>query len=116
MTMLIGDLAARAGTTRRMLRYYESVGLLTSDRSPNGYRVYDETAVLRVRQIRSLLDAGFGTREVAQLLPCARGPEAHVELCPSVAAEMRRVLDSLETEIDRLDRQRDTVRAMLSTG
>ncbi len=114
MTMLIGELAEQSGTTRRMLRYYEDVGLLTSRRDPNGYRVYDEDTTTRVSQIRTLLEAGFGTRTVGRLLPCARGPEAHLEICPTVAAEMRRVLDTLETDIARLDQQRGTVRALLS--
>ena len=40
--MRIGELAERAGTTTRALRYYESRGLLTAQRDNNGYRVYTE--------------------------------------------------------------------------
>lgn len=36
--MRIGELAARAGTTTRTLRYYESRGLLAARRTENGYR------------------------------------------------------------------------------
>ncbi|QNK80507.1 MerR family transcriptional regulator [Nakamurella sp. PAMC28650] len=59
--MLIGELAERAGTSSRALRYYELQGLMESARSGNGYRTYDSASVLRVRQIRGLLDAGFST-------------------------------------------------------
>jgi MerR family regulatory protein len=40
--MLIGELAERAGTSTRTLRYYEQHGLVRARRSANGYRVYDE--------------------------------------------------------------------------
>ncbi|UZI28651.1 MerR family DNA-binding transcriptional regulator [Streptomyces sp. CA-278952] len=40
--MRIGELARRAGTTTRTLRYYESRGLLPARRAENGYRSYDE--------------------------------------------------------------------------
>ncbi|WP_425285697.1 MerR family DNA-binding transcriptional regulator [Amycolatopsis rubida] len=36
--MRIGQLAERTGTSERLLRYYERLGLLTEDRLPNGYR------------------------------------------------------------------------------
>jgi DNA-binding transcriptional MerR regulator len=36
--MRIGELAERAGTTTRTLRYYESRGLLPARRAVNGYR------------------------------------------------------------------------------
>ncbi|MFC8342435.1 MerR family transcriptional regulator, partial [Streptomyces sp. NPDC057280] len=57
--MLIGELAAQTATTTRALRYYEEQGLLESDRSPSGYRVYGPHAVTRVRNVRDLLASGF---------------------------------------------------------
>ncbi|WP_030682669.1 MerR family transcriptional regulator [Streptomyces cellulosae] len=57
--MLIGELAAQTGTTTRALRYYEEQGLLESDRTPSGYRVYSPHAVTRVRNVRDLLASGF---------------------------------------------------------
>lgn len=62
--MLIGELAARAGTTTRALRYYEEQGLLESGRTTSGYRVYRPGAVTRVRNIRDLLASGFTVEDV----------------------------------------------------
>jgi len=56
---LIGELAAQTGTTTRALRYYEEQGLLESDRTPSGYRVYRPDAVTRVSNVRDLLASGF---------------------------------------------------------
>jgi DNA-binding transcriptional MerR regulator len=37
--MLIGELAERAGTSARTLRYYEAHGLVHAERHANGYRL-----------------------------------------------------------------------------
>jgi DNA-binding transcriptional MerR regulator len=66
----IGELAKATGATARALRHYEQVGLITSERAPNGYRVYDERAVLRVRNIRYLTAAGLTLDDVQVFLPC----------------------------------------------
>ncbi len=43
---VVGTAAARLGTTARMLRYREALGLVAPRRSANGYRSYDEQALL----------------------------------------------------------------------
>jgi len=45
-----------AGTTVRALRHYEQAGLIVSERAHNGYRIYDGSAAVRVRNIRLLLN------------------------------------------------------------
>lgn len=111
--MLIGELAERGGVSTRSLRYYEQQGLLDADRTPSGYRDYPETAVVRVHQIRGLLDAGFGTEAIRVILPCAVGPDPRIDMCPQVAAEMRRTLARIEGDLDDLTRRRRTVRSLL---
>lgn len=69
--MLIGELSRLTGVNAHQLRYYEAQGLLTADRGANGYREYDDSAVLRVKQIRHLLAAGLSSEDIAYLLPCA---------------------------------------------
>ncbi|WP_432927768.1 MerR family transcriptional regulator [Microbispora sp. CA-135349] len=71
--MRIGELARATGTTARALRHYEDEGLITSRRAPNGYRVYAEDVVVRVRNIRHLLAAGLTLADVRAFLPCLDG-------------------------------------------
>ncbi len=66
----IGELARATGTTARALRHYEQAGLIDSGRAANGYRVYEESAATRVRNIRSLLEAGFTPEDVRPFLGC----------------------------------------------
>lgn len=74
----IGELAAASGTTARALRHYEQAGLISSQRAANGYRVYDERARVRVRNIRYLLAAGLTLDDVRAFLPCLDGDIAAV--------------------------------------
>ncbi|WP_129843924.1 MerR family transcriptional regulator [Streptomyces sp. RFCAC02] len=74
--MRIGELADATGTTPRALRHYEQAGLISSERMPNGYRDYDGTAVVRVRNIRLLLSVGLTLDDVRLFLPCLDGDMA----------------------------------------
>ena len=51
------------------MRYYEKVGLLRpTERSPSGYRLYDEAAVERLNFVRGAQQVGLRLREIAELL------------------------------------------------
>ena len=93
--MLIGELAERTGTSERLLRYYERVGLLEPERRANGYRSYDSAAEATVRQIRALLAAGLPTRAIRHLLPCTAA-DGMVLPCAGTLDLMRDQLDALD--------------------
>lgn len=110
----IGELARATGTTARALRHYEQAGLISSERASNGYRVYDETAVVRVRNIRSLLAVGLTLDDVRVFLPCLDGDVAAAP--PSdkglrVARERLAVLDErIAAQMQTRDRLRTALR------
>lgn len=66
--MRIGEIANRAKVSARILRYYESQGLILSQRLSNGYRDYPLQTVDIVRQIKDLIECGFSTRQIAAFL------------------------------------------------
>ena len=107
--MRIGELSRRTGVHTHQLRYYETQGLLEADRRANGYREYDENAVLRVRQIRHLLGAGLSSEDIAYLLPCAVGEAPELIGCPELLAAMRSRLRRLDDQMDRLARSRNAL-------
>ncbi len=81
----------------RSLRHYEQAGLIASDRAANGYRVYEESAVVRVANIRYLLDAGLTLDDVTAFRSCLDGDLPSVR--PSargleIARERLAVLDA----------------------
>ncbi|MER7076574.1 DNA-binding transcriptional regulator, MerR family [Saccharopolyspora kobensis] len=107
--MRIGELSRRTGVNAHQLRYYEAQGLLEADRGANGYRDYDESAVVRVKQIRHLLDAGLSTEDIAFLLPCAVGETPELLGCPELLAGMRSRLRRIDDQMDRLARSRSAL-------
>lgn len=61
----IGQVAKRYGVSLRMLRYYEKEGLLSSTRKADyAYRVYDESALNRLRQIIILRKLRIPVRQI----------------------------------------------------
>ncbi|MET7656906.1 MULTISPECIES: MerR family transcriptional regulator [unclassified Streptomyces] len=111
--MRIGELAARAGTTTRTLRYYESRGLLPARRGDNGYRTYDEGDLRLLRQIRTLQDFGFDLEETRPFVECLRAGHPEGDSCPASLAVYRRKLDELDALIGELRAVRETVAGQL---
>ncbi|MFD5464763.1 MerR family transcriptional regulator [Kitasatospora sp. NPDC127059] len=100
--MRIGELAERAGTTTRALRYYEQLGLLPARRAGNGYRAYGEEDLRLLREIRMLQDFGFGLEETRPFVECLRAGHPEGDSCPASLEVYRRKLAELDECIARL--------------
>ncbi|GHA74287.1 MerR family transcriptional regulator [Streptomyces termitum] len=111
--MRIGELAERAGTTTRTLRYYESRGLLPARRTERGHRTYDESDLRLLREIRTLRDFGFELEETRPFVDCLRAGHPAGDACPASVAVYRRKLDELDGLLGRLRDVRDQVAAQL---
>lgn len=112
--MRIGELAARAGVSTRTLRYYEQQGLLPARRASNGYRLYEESDVRLVSQIRSLLAAGFTLDDTRPFVDCLRSGHDDGAACPESVAVYQRKLAEIDAEIRTLIRHRADVADQLS--
>ncbi len=67
--MNIGQAAEQSGVSAKMIRYYETIGLLAeASRAQNGYRDYGQKEVHRLRFVRRARDFGFSMPEIEKLL------------------------------------------------
>ena len=67
--MNIGQASKRSGVSQRMIRHYETIGLVPkAARRDSGYRDYDEKDVHTLTFIRRARDLGFPISEISQLL------------------------------------------------
>jgi peroxiredoxin/DNA-binding transcriptional MerR regulator len=96
--MQISELAHRANTTVKAVRYYEQLGLITPERLDNGYRDYDEAHLRAIREIRDLTGIGIPARATAPFVECLDLGHPHGDDCVSSLASYR---DSIR-ELDRL--------------
>jgi Cu(I)-responsive transcriptional regulator len=104
--MTIGEAAARSGVTAKMIRHYESIGLLVSERRANGYRSYTPAEVAVLRFIRHARDLAFPLEDIRRLLALWRDTGrnsaevkklalGHVAALESKAASMQAMAASL---------------------
>lgn len=67
--MQIGEAAKAAGVSAKMIRHYESIGLIpAADRRSSNYRDYGHDDVHRLGFIRRARDLGFSIEEIRDLL------------------------------------------------
>ena len=67
--MNIGKAAAESGVSAKMIRYYESIGLMPeASRTDAGYREYSNKDVQTLRFIRYARDLGFSVEQMKELV------------------------------------------------
>ena len=111
MTFTIGKAAEQSGVSAKMIRYYESLGLLEAARRTGaGYRIYDEADVHTLQFVRRARDLGFSMKEIEQLLGLWQNRRR-------ASGEVRRVAErhigSLNARIRELESMRRTLEQLV---
>lgn len=95
--MTIKDIEERSGLPRANIRYYETEGLLSPTRSPNGYRDYSEDDLATLMKVKLLRELGCSLEEISAL----QKEEA------ALSDVLERRLAALEGEALSLERAKD---------
>lgn len=106
--MTIGQAAKSSAVSAKMIRHYESIGLLPkAQRTQSGYRLYDETDVHTLRFIQRARSLGFPLETIRTLLALWRNrrrssaqvkdlAQRHVEDLERKIAEMQAMVRTLK--------------------
>jgi MerR family copper efflux transcriptional regulator len=101
--MNIGEAAAAAGVTPKMIRHYETLGLIPeADRTDAGYRLYGEREVAMLRFIRQSRGLGFSTAQIDSLLALWRDDGRESREVKAVAVRQLAELEERQREIDQM--------------
>ncbi|MGO2931935.1 MerR family transcriptional regulator [Microbacterium sp.] len=104
----IQEIARLAGTTSRTLRHYDDIGLLAPSRiAHNGYRHYDQAALVRLQRILLLRELGLGLPQIGEVLSRegaheASALETHLAYLREEQNRLTRQIASVETTINAL--------------
>ena len=93
--MKIGELAQACQTSVRMLRFYESLKLITPQRNASGYRIYSEQDAEIVRKVMLLNRTGLPLKDIALMRDCLRDEPQYF------CADLRGKLTARQADIDR---------------
>lgn len=101
----IGEASRQTGLSTKTIRYYEEVGLIPPPaRTANGYRLYGEEDLERLRFIRSARALGFPLEDIEEILAFRDRGEPP---CSYVMDLMGRQIEEISERIRDLERLRE---------
>jgi MerR family transcriptional regulator, repressor of the yfmOP operon len=107
----IGEVAERAGTTPRTIRYYEEIGLLPGgERRKGAHRLYDDADVERLTELTRLRDLlNLSLDELKELVEAEEARAVLRRRLKETESDEERV-EIIEAALPYIDRQLDLVR------
>jgi MerR family transcriptional regulator, copper efflux regulator len=105
--MNIGEAGAASGISTKMVRYYESIGLIAeANRTGSGYRQYSDREVQTLRFIKRSRDLGFSIARIKTLLDLwqekGRKSADVKQLAEQYIAELDKDIEKLQSIRDQL--------------
>ncbi|MCL6245248.1 MULTISPECIES: Cu(I)-responsive transcriptional regulator [Acinetobacter] len=110
--MNIGQAAKASGISAKMIRYYESIGLLNNaQRTDAGYRVYSEADIKTLSFLRHARDLGFSSEQMKDLLELWKNQSRqsvevkalalkHIQTLNQKIADLQAMVEILQQSVD----------------
>ncbi len=101
--MTIGEMAKQSGLTAKMIRHYESLGLLPEPvRSESGYRYYQSKDIQQLRFIKQARELGFSLPQIGELLSLWHDEHRTSSKVKQLASEHIAVLEQKISELNQM--------------
>ncbi|WP_180178144.1 Cu(I)-responsive transcriptional regulator [Acinetobacter sp. YH01005] len=110
--MNIGQAAKASGISAKMIRYYESIGLLNNaQRTDTGYRIYSEADIKTLSFLRHARDLGFSSEQMKDLLGLWKNQSRqsvevkalalkHIQTLNQKIADLQAMVEILQQSVD----------------
>jgi len=109
----IGDAAKASGVSAKMIRHYESIGLLkAARRTESGYRVYSDDDVHVLRFVHRARALGFSLEQIGTLLSLWQDKG---RASADVRALARRHIGELDRKIAEMQAMRRTLESLAAS-
>jgi MerR family redox-sensitive transcriptional activator SoxR len=112
--LTIGEVAQRTGAATSALRYWEDLGLITSERTTGNQRRYERATIRRVSFIRAAQRVGLSLDEIAGAL--ATLPSGRTPTASDWAKLSRSWRGRLDEQIRRIEKLRDQLDSCIGCG
>ncbi len=106
--MHIGEAAKASGVNAKLIRHYESIGLIPkASRTASGYRVYTDADVHTLIFVKRARSLGFSMKEIKQLVGLWRNKS---RASSEVKILVQKHIMRLDERIRELEAMRDTLK------
>ena len=109
--MKVAELAKSLGTTADTVRYYSRLGLLKPAKSVNGYKLYSNKEVSRLKFILSARNLGFSVADIKEII---NESEDGKSACPLVRSLIKERLEETEKQFQAMLALRGKMSSALS--
>jgi len=100
--LTVSVLSKAAATTTDAIRHYVRIGLLTPSRNPdNGYRLFNENDIKKVKFIRQAKGLGFTLREIQTIFEHGNARQSP---CPAVRDMIQERINTNRSKLAELNR------------
>ena len=104
--MKISQLAKITGVSAKMIRYYESIGLIPeASRHSNGYRNYHDHDIERLQFIAQARQLGFSLEKIAILLQLQQNQDRHSADVKQIAEQHVAILNAKIQQLQEMKQQ-----------
>lgn len=109
--MNIGEASSSSGLPSKTIRYYEDIGLISPDRTDNGYRDFSETHLHKLAFLSRARGLGFTIEDCRTLLSLYEDTD---RASSDVKAMAREHLDKMEHKIEELKAMQTTLSELVN--